>query len=517
MLFENATAGTKVAAVDTMAHSDSFKHQDAGDYTNIVSAATHTEKATPTPTNKDPKPSSARPVLHHLNADSSWLLQLPFPSSQAPQHTTHTRSQQQRQHHHSRDREQPTKTYFNILLDPWLSGSQSDVASWFSTQWHADDSKYASISAVEDLIRRSERKVSLPEDEDEDEDDDDADEFVDARARQPLEQEWPDEYPKRAEGEGEGTWNGSPIDAVIVSHEFTDHCHRQTLLQVDPRVPVFAADKAARIIRGWSHFEEVVVIPPFGGGDAAMSAEVDEEEESEDQPDEPSNINPPHPLLPPWLTITRLQNPTDALYYHSAVAMTFTTTSPSSPAPTPTERKRKPEAILYTPHGIHPSALTPLTCTPTRILALLHGLHDISLGTSISLNPLHYLPTLNPFTPTQPQTQQEPLTHNLTQLNLGAHNGLSVQQSTRAKYWIGTHDEVKTARGLVGVWLLRRRVFEMVAPGTGRSTGDRVARVVEGVKGLVDGVVDVATGGGCDLGGGCVYLEVRNGGAVVLV
>lgn len=33
----------------------------------------------------------------------------------------------------------------------------------------------------------------------------------------------------------------SMIDAVIVSHEFTDHCHRETLLEVDRDVPVFAS------------------------------------------------------------------------------------------------------------------------------------------------------------------------------------------------------------------------------------------------------------------------------------
>ena len=33
---------------------------------------------------------------------------------------------------------------------------------------------------------------------------------------------------------------GLRIDAVIVSHEFTDHCHRATLGTLDPKVPVYA-------------------------------------------------------------------------------------------------------------------------------------------------------------------------------------------------------------------------------------------------------------------------------------
>lgn len=36
------------------------------------------------------------------------------------------------------------------------------------------------------------------------------------------------------------------IDVVAVSHEFTDHCHRETLLEVHPDVPVVAAKVCLR-------------------------------------------------------------------------------------------------------------------------------------------------------------------------------------------------------------------------------------------------------------------------------
>lgn len=39
----------------------------------------------------------------------------------------------------------------------------------------------------------------------------------------------------RAEGE-------TCIDLVAISHEFTDHCHKETLMDVHRDVPVFAAD-----------------------------------------------------------------------------------------------------------------------------------------------------------------------------------------------------------------------------------------------------------------------------------
>lgn len=48
----------------------------------------------------------------------------------------------------------------------------------------------------------------------------------------------------------------------------------------------------------------------------------------------------------------------------------------------------------------------------------------------------------------------------LSQLNLGAANGVRVQRALRARYWVGTHDEVKWGAGLVN-WFLRRRVVSV--------------------------------------------------------
>jgi hypothetical protein len=85
------------------------------------------------------------------------------------------------------------------------------------------------------------------------------------------------------------------------------------------------------------------------------------------------------------------------------------------------------EAIIYTPHGIHAPSLSSVTSAspPIRTLALLHGLHDISIDWG-------------------------------QQLNLGAHNGLAAQRALHARYWIGTHDEEKKGGGLVS-WFLRRK------------------------------------------------------------
>lgn len=147
-----------------------------------------------------------RPIIHHLNADTSWLLQLPIPSSSSSS---------------------SSRRYFNIILDPWLSGTQSDVASWFSQQSHATPSAYASIADVQDLCATVEAIATSP-----------------------------------TSGKSSSKGNNY-LDAVAISHEFTDHCHRETLETIDRSVPIFAWAKAAKIIRGWKWFENVVEIPQF--------------------------------------------------------------------------------------------------------------------------------------------------------------------------------------------------------------------------------------------------------------
>ena len=120
------------------------------------------------------------PIIHHLNADSSWLFQIPYPPNSP---------------------EAEGRRYFNILLDPWLSGPQSDVASWFSKQWHVIPPHHASIASVETLCRDVEHALESGADE-----------------------------------------SARFIDAVAVSHEFTDHCHEETMRLLHPKTPIFAND-----------------------------------------------------------------------------------------------------------------------------------------------------------------------------------------------------------------------------------------------------------------------------------
>ncbi|RYO31033.1 hypothetical protein AA0111_g5080 [Alternaria arborescens] len=318
-----------------------------------------------------------RPILHHLNADTSWLLQIPRPAN-AVKHGS--------------------RIYYNVLIDPWFVGGQSDVAKWFSQQFHATESAVKSVAEVEELARQVEilagglrmgrkgRKRNIEEVEEE-----------------------------------------SYVDCVAVSHEFTDHCHKETLLEVHRDVPVLATEQAANLISSWNHFRTVITTPTFT--------------DNADWHD--YSLSP----LPSWLSISRLTATGDSLYYHSALLITFAT-HPFLSTATPKKRLsslsingdgaedfssningEEAECVIYTPHGIPHEALSPIAKAdpPLHTLAFLHGLHDVSISSA-------------------------------QQLNLGAKNGVLAQRILRAKYWVATHDEVKKGGGFIS-WFLRRKVW----------------------------------------------------------
>ena len=302
-----------------------------------------------------------RPILTHLNADTTWLLQLPYP-------------------HGIKSRE--GRSRYNIVFDPWLQGPQSDVASWFSKQWHATDSSVQSIGELQCILK----------------DIDDIEHSLESKAS------------VREPSLTDRSISRSFVDAVVVSHEFTDHCNKATLLEFQPEIPVFATKLAADLIISWNYFTTVLQIPSF----TAQGSDWRK-----------SSIAP----LPSWIGISKLVTETDALYYHSAILITFDITLHAR-----NESRldsAEGEAVLYTPHGIQPDDVRPLYLAkpPISTLALLHGLHDI---------------TINP----------------LKQLNLGAHNGLKAQRICKSKYWISTHDEVKKGSGLVAAFL-RRKVISL--------------------------------------------------------
>jgi len=301
--------------------------------------------------------SNHRPLLTHLNADTSWLLQLPYPLEATPAEG---------------------RSSYNILLDPWLDGSQSDIASWFSTQWHVIP------SVVKDIDELQARLKSIEE-------------LISKRSDTSLE---PSGRSEEVKGHIKPNVRNH-IDAVAISHEFTDHCHRATLIQLPPTTLIIAPPSAVKLIKSWNYFNlsNVVTAP-------ALTQACGEWPESRS------------PLLPSWISIMRLTSTFDD--FHSALLVAFHTSSFNS---------EPVEAVIYTPHGVNIKHLRVLSSTkpPIQTVALLHGLHDIELGV-------------------------------FKQLNLGARNGLRAQRLCAAKYWIGTHDEEKTAKGVVAKLLKRKRL-----------------------------------------------------------
>ncbi|KAK0907748.1 hypothetical protein LTR02_005290 [Friedmanniomyces endolithicus] len=378
--------------------------------------------------------STRRPILHHLNADTSWFLQIPRPES-AVRHGG--------------------RFYYNILIDPWFRGTQTDFVAWFSLQWHATPSAVGSIAELEELARDMEILTSGLRKE---------------SGRK-----------SNATAEYDGGSQGTLIDAVVISHEFTDHCHKDTLLEVCPDVPVFATVHAAKLIASWGHFRTVTTIDVFG---------------AHGEPDWRGTSIPP---LPAWIGISRLLQKHDLGKLHSALMISFNNrhvsirskaskaSAPDSghlrhlePVP-PHDEDETAEAIIYTPHGISSSDVTliPQAFPAIHVLALLHGLHNVRLGG---------------------------IGRAAMQINLGARNGLEAQRVLNADYWIGTHDEIKEGRGLVG-WLLRRDdVSYQDATATGWKAKD--GKVGKKDAKLSEVVSDLE---------GTNWVELRNGESKVLM
>ena len=284
-----------------------------------------------------------RPILTHINADTTWLLSLPCPDpASAPS----------------------GRSRYNILIDPWLKGPQEDVAGWFSRQWHTADSVVQTIEELDQLLQNAEA----------------LDHDITHASKDPS--------------------KASYVDLVIVSHEFTDHCHQATLLEIQSSVPVLAGKRAARLIKSWKHFQTVIEMSVFNNGcDWRKTTTFP---------------------LPEWIGISRITTNFNPLYFHSAVMIC---------AQQPASVGNAAEAIIYTPHGVDASALSAVASAepPLRSLALLHGLHDVSIAWS-------------------------------KQLNLGAVNAVKAQRVLRAKFWIGTHDEDKAKSGVIA-HLLRRKTL----------------------------------------------------------
>lgn len=143
-----------------------------------------------------------RPLIHHLNADNSWLLQVP------------------------RDGPRP---YLNVFMDVWLQGPQVEFSKIFHSQSHTEASAFQTVEEIENFVRDIE------------------------------------EHALGLRGEKPGARPASYIDAVTCTIKGTDHCNEQTLRQLHPSVPIFVRSDAVKLVNSWKHFETVVTIGEFEG------------------------------------------------------------------------------------------------------------------------------------------------------------------------------------------------------------------------------------------------------------
>lgn len=239
----------------------------------------------------------------------------------------------------------------------------------------------------------------------------------------------------------------SPIDAIVCSHEFTDHMHEATLKSANPTIPNFAPrGKAYDMLMSWNHFQTVTPIVQTPGSEVEPDwrnwQKVLEEVEGLE--------------WTKWLKITRLMAPGKSMIgFHEGVLFTYPAMPPAPPTfanfplPNSSHETLEPdletgmgEAIIYSPHGLSASAVEPLAENKNiRTLCLLHGDHDIRLAGA--------------------------------QLSLGEKNGREVVKRTRSKYWVATHDEVKHGNGLVSWFLSRAMGRGKQIMGDGRSKDKR--------------------------------------------
>lgn len=143
-----------------------------------------------------------RPFIHHLNADTSWLIQIP------------------------RNDDHP-RPYFNLLIDPWLTTSQIEFSRFFHEQAHTVPSAFQTIAEIESFIQAIENRACTLQ-------------------NTPAPSEPPDSY----------------IDAVACSLSLTDHVHEPTLRQLHPSVPLLVCEDAL-YVKKWNHFTTIAAIPPF--------------------------------------------------------------------------------------------------------------------------------------------------------------------------------------------------------------------------------------------------------------
>jgi hypothetical protein len=130
--------------------------------------------------------------------------------------------------------------------------------------------------------------------------------------------------------------------------------HKNTILKVDHRVPVFVTEKAIQLVQSWNHFDVLHDVATF-------TDDTDWRTTSQDP-------------LPSWLGISRLITKSGGLYYHSAIVICIKKA----------DARESAKAVICTPHGIQADSLAAMMSNKPSVetLAFSYGLHDVSTALS---------------------------------------------------------------------------------------------------------------------------------------
>jgi hypothetical protein len=272
------------------------------------------------------KTEPGRPILTHLNADTAWLISFPQPPSTEEDTGINARS------------------YYHVIVDPWLDGEYVVGTRWFMAMQHAIQRSYKTMQQVQELILEIESVAgnSIPEDKGE-------------------------------------------VDAIFVSHYLGDHFHRGTLEQIDPSVPLISVKSVVEEVKKWNHFHTV---------EQMLDLDVNA----------PQSLwqAPVSSALPGYIRVGRLPDGGSYPELHWATLIAF---SPSGNQLTPFNSNV--ETIFYSPHGIYSDRFTNLDWANkySKPLVLLHGLNPAfspqaaNLGVengsklAMMLKPKYWIPT----------------------------------------------------------------------------------------------------------------------------
>ncbi|KAM0327472.1 hypothetical protein ACHAQA_005760 [Verticillium albo-atrum] len=237
----------------------------------------------------DPTPSAPlRPILTRLTADNSWMISLPRPTADAS-----------------------GKAYYHILQDLWLGGALIQFSSLLAKVTRLHAGHFDDVADIERLIAGMEKA---------------------ARSG------W--------------TGTGKGVDAILVTHYNSDHCHRETMERFGKGVTVLAVKDVVAVVEGWGHFETVVEVPDLEPGAAAW----------------PGAVAAP---APDWLRVFRLPDRESIYpYIHHAVVISV-----------------GEEALLYVPHGLDvEKAEHAVKVAPEGMqwMAMLHSLDELGTGKATS-------------------------------------------------------------------------------------------------------------------------------------